>query len=64
VEFEDLFEHIHQIMDISPGLPVRIGLVFLPSTNPNFKMLRISCFNLIDLPILYFQDQETLLIPE
>jgi hypothetical protein len=39
------------------NLPIRIGLFFFTPANPDFKIVRIRLLNLINLPILDFQDQ-------
>ena len=40
------------------NLPVGIGLVFFLPGNPDFKIVRIGFLNLINQPVLGFQDQQ------
>ena len=62
--FRGFLEEVHQLMDITPGLLVRIGLVFFPPSNPDFKIMRIGLLYLINQPVLDFQDQQAVLVSE
>ena len=64
LEFRDFLEDIHQMKNIPPGLPVRIGPVFLLPPNPDLEINGIRLFDLIYPPVLDFQDQQALLFAE
>jgi hypothetical protein len=51
VKFRDLLKDVHQLINITSGLPVRIGPVLFPISNPYFEMGRISLLNLISINV-------------
>jgi hypothetical protein len=59
VEFLMLPKQVHEFVHIALGLPVRVGPGLLLVSCPEFKRMRGDFSDLVDLPILDLQDQES-----